>query len=108
MPGVYHGFGRENGLPGVGQIATVMGRYYAMDRDNRWDRTEKAYRAMVYGEGERAASAVEAVEESYKRCETDEFVRPTVIVDGSGQPRTTIREGDAIIFIISARTGPGS
>jgi len=83
---------------GVGQIATVMGRYYAMDRDNRWDRTEKAYRAMVYGEGERAASAVEAVEESYKRCETDEFVRPTVIVDGSGQPRTTIREGDAIIF----------
>lgn len=83
---------------GVGKIASVMGRYYAMDRDNRWERTERAYRAMVYGEGERAARAVAAVEESYKKGETDEFVQPSVIVDDCGQPRATIKDGDAIIF----------
>ena len=83
---------------GIGEIATVMGRYYAMDRDNRWERTERAYRAMVYGEGERAARAVAAVEESYKKGETDEFVQPSVIVDDCGQPRATIKDGDAIFL----------
>ena len=70
---------KENG---VGKIASVMGRYYAMDRDNRWERVEKAYAALVYGEGEKAANAEEAVENSYKNNVTDEFVLPTVCCDG--------------------------
>lgn len=78
---------------GRGKIATVMGRYYAMDRDNRWERVEKAYAAMVYGEGEHAATGVEAVELSYKNDVTDEFVLPTVI-DGAEQ----ISDGDSMIF----------
>ncbi|WP_422446170.1 2,3-bisphosphoglycerate-independent phosphoglycerate mutase [Thermoanaerobacterium sp. DL9XJH110] len=83
---------------GVGKIATVSGRYYAMDRDRRWDRTEKAYNAIVFGEGLTAKSAMEAVEKSYAREETDEFVTPTVIVDESGNPKATVEEGDSIIF----------
>ena len=82
---------------GVGRIATVAGRYYAMDRDKRWDRTEKAYAAMVYGEGEKAASAVEAVEGSYARGVTDEFVVPVVIME-NGRPVATVRPGDAVLF----------
>lgn len=82
---------------GVGRIATVAGRYYAMDRDKRWDRTEKAYAALVYGEGEQAASAVEAVENSYARGVTDEFVVPVVIME-NGRPVATVRPGDAVLF----------
>ncbi|MGN0461293.1 MAG: 2,3-bisphosphoglycerate-independent phosphoglycerate mutase [Ruminococcus sp.] len=78
---------------GVGKIATVMGRYYAMDRDNRWDRVEKAYSAMVYGEGEKAVSAPEAVQNSYDKDITDEFVLPTVIEGGD-----TIKENDSVVF----------
>ena len=78
---------------GVGKVATVMGRYYAMDRDNRWDRVEKAYSAMVYGKGNTAASGVEAMENSYKEEVTDEFVVPTVC-DGGAQ----IQENDSVIF----------
>ncbi|RQD75747.1 MAG: phosphoglycerate mutase (2,3-diphosphoglycerate-independent), partial [Candidatus Syntrophonatronum acetioxidans] len=63
---------------GLGEIATIGGRYYAMDRDNRWDRVEKAYRAFVYGEGEEAASSLHAVEKAYEKGLTDEFVNPTV------------------------------
>ncbi len=78
---------------GVGKIATVMGRYYAMDRDNRWDRVEKAYRAMVYGEGETAACGVCAVTSSYDKDITDEFVVPTVVdLDGK------IQENDSVVF----------
>ena len=76
-----------------GKIATVSGRYYAMDRDNRWDRVELAYNAIVHGQGEKATSACEAVQQSYDRDATDEFVLPTVI-DAAG----TIKEGDAVIF----------
>lgn len=83
---------------GVGQIATIQGRYYAMDRDRRWERTEKAYRAMVYGEGPRYRDAVEAVKESYEKSVFDEFVMPTVIVDEQDQPIATIEKDDAIIF----------
>lgn len=83
---------------GTGVIATVMGRYYAMDRDRRWERVEKAFRAIVYGEGEKASSALEAVERSYKNGVTDEFVIPTVIVDGEGRPLGTVKPGDVIIF----------
>jgi len=82
---------------GVGKIATVMGRYYAMDRDNRWDRIEKAYRAMVYGEGITAENPVVAVQDSYDKEIYDEFVIPTVILE-DGKPVATIKENDSIIF----------
>lgn len=82
---------------GVGEIASVMGRYYAMDRDNRWERVEKAYNAMVLGTGETAESAVTAVKESYNQEITDEFVVPTVITK-DGTPVATISEGDSVIF----------
>lgn len=83
---------------GVGQIATVSGRYYAMDRDNRWERVEKAYRAMTIGEGEHAVSAVLAVQQSYDNGQTDEFVLPTVLQTPQGQPVATIGCGDGVIF----------
>ena len=82
---------------GVGEVATVMGRYYAMDRDNRWERVEKAYRAMVYGEGEQAASGPEGIQNSYDKDTTDEFVLPTVVIK-DGAPVATIKDNDSIIF----------
>ena len=82
---------------GVGEVATVMGRYYVMDRDNRWDRVEKAYAAMVYGEGKKAACPICAVSDSYKEDVTDEFVVPTVI-EKDKAPVATIKDGDSIIF----------
>ncbi len=82
---------------GVGEIASVSGRYYAMDRDNRWDRVEKAYRALTLGEGEQAASGVEAVANSYANGVTDEFVLPTVVMK-DGKPTATVEDGDSIIF----------
>lgn len=83
---------------GVGKIATVMGRYWAMDRDNLWDRVQKAYDAMVLGKGQAtAASATFAVEQSYEQEETDEFVKPTVILD-NGMPARMIQEDDSVIF----------
>ncbi len=82
---------------GVGKIASVMGRYYAMDRDNRWDRVQKAYDAMALGFGETSESAVSAVEKSYNDDATDEFVIPTVITE-EGEPVATINENDSIIF----------
>ncbi|MCG8403074.1 MAG: 2,3-bisphosphoglycerate-independent phosphoglycerate mutase [Firmicutes bacterium] len=82
----------------TGQIATVMGRYYAMDRDNRWERSREAYYAMVDGQGYRAAGALEAVEQAYARGETDEFVKPTVVVDGAGAPVGRVRSGDGVVF----------
>ncbi|MFZ5597159.1 MAG: 2,3-bisphosphoglycerate-independent phosphoglycerate mutase [Bacillota bacterium] len=82
----------------TGRIATVSGRYYAMDRDRRWERTEMAYRALVGGRGLRAKSAEAAVKESYGRNETDEFVKPTVIEDGDGNPVAVVKDGDAIVF----------
>ena len=77
---------------GVGKIATVMGRYYAMDRDFAWDRVEKAYAAMVYGEGVEATDPVKAMEESYAKDVTDEFILPTV-VDKDGM----IKAGDSVV-----------
>lgn len=81
-----------------GRVATVMGRYYAMDRDKRWDRTRDAYYAMVQGDGFRVNSALEAVEQAYARGETDEFVKPSVVVDGRGEPVGRVQSGDSIIF----------
>ncbi len=78
---------------GVGKIATVIGRYYAMDRDNRWDRVEKAYAAMVYGEGNQNADPVDAAATSYVNDITDEFIVPTVCTEGA-----TIKTNDSVIF----------
>ncbi|MGI6316340.1 MAG: 2,3-bisphosphoglycerate-independent phosphoglycerate mutase [Christensenellales bacterium] len=82
---------------GIGEIATVTGRYYAMDRDKRWERVEKAYDAIACGNGNMAFSAVEAMENSYASGVTDEFVAPTVIVK-DGKPLTMVQEGDSIVF----------
>lgn len=83
---------------GVGRIATVQGRYYAMDRDKRWERVEKSYRSMVYGEGPQHTDPIQAVKASYEESVVDEFVLPTVIVDNNGQPLTEVASGDSIIF----------
>lgn len=83
---------------GVGQIATVQGRYYAMDRDKRWDRVEKSYRAMVYGEGPKHTNPVEAIEESYAQSVYDEFVLPSVMVDENEQPVGLVESEDSVIF----------
>ncbi|WP_297132002.1 2,3-bisphosphoglycerate-independent phosphoglycerate mutase [Terrisporobacter sp.] len=82
---------------GCGEFASVSGRYYAMDRDKRWERVEKAYKAMVEGEGETASSASEAVESSYQKGSNDEFVLPTVITKDNA-PVGKISEGDSVIF----------
>lgn len=81
----------------VGSIATVSGRYFAMDRDNRWERVKLAYDAMVNGVGEKANNAITAIEKSYEENVTDEFIKPTVIVDGQGNPVAAIKDGDAAI-----------
>lgn len=83
---------------GIGKVATVQGRYYAMDRDKRWDRVEKSYRAMVYGEGPQHHHPVEAIAESYEQSVYDEFVLPTVIVDSDGNPNGLVESNDAVIF----------
>lgn len=78
---------------GVGRIATISGRYYAMDRDNRWERVEKAYSAIVYGEGVQETDPVQAVQNSYDNGVTDEFMLPAVIAGGD-----TVKAGDSVIF----------
>ncbi|SDW46687.1 phosphoglycerate mutase [Marininema mesophilum] len=83
---------------GVGKIASLEGRYYAMDRDNRWDRVEKAYRAMVVGDGPTAEDPVQAVEDSYKKEVYDEFILPTVILGEDKNPVSTIESNDALVF----------
>ncbi len=81
-----------------GYVATICGRYYAMDRDQRWDRVERAYRAYAGGEGFKASGPVEALEAAYARGESDEFVKPAIIVDQEGKPLTTVRSEDSMIF----------
>lgn len=88
---------REIRRVGIGRIATVIGRYYAMDRDNRWERVERAYNAIVRGEGTLRRSAAEAIDASYRAQITDEFVEPAVIAP-DGVPVGTLRDGDAFIF----------
>src|SRR5579862_9905970 len=84
---------------GIGKIASVSGRYYAMDRDRRWEREDKAFQAMVNGQGEggRYTDAVQGVKDSYNRDVTDEFIVPFVVTDGRGEPVATIRDGDVCI-----------
>ena len=82
---------------GVGKIATISGRYYAMDRDNRWERVEKAYNAIVLGEGKKVTNAMEAITASYAEEVFDEFVIPTV-VEENGTAVATVKENDSVIF----------
>jgi 2,3-bisphosphoglycerate-independent phosphoglycerate mutase len=81
----------------VGKIASVSGRYYAMDRDKRWERIKLAYDALVNGTGEKATDAVAAIENSYNKNITDEFIKPTVIIAEDQQPLATIKEGDVAL-----------
>ncbi|MGI6361222.1 MAG: 2,3-bisphosphoglycerate-independent phosphoglycerate mutase [Bacillota bacterium] len=83
---------------GIGEIATVMGRFYAMDRDNRWERVQRAYQTLVYGEGKKYATAAAAVKASYAVEVTDEFIEPAVIVDDEGLFKGAVKSGDAVIF----------
>ena len=83
---------------GCGRIASVIGRYYAMDRDKRWERTERAYKLLVNAEGERVIDPVEAIKRSYERGVTDEFVEPIVVERETGEPVATIEDGDVVIF----------
>ena len=86
----------------TGKIATVSGRYYAMDRDKRWERIKLAYDALVNGIGEKATDAMAAIENSYHNNVTDEFIKPTVIADEAQQPIGSIENGDVAIVLISA------
>ena len=83
---------------GVGKIATVMGRFYAMDRDSRWDRVQKAYECMRFGKGLKAADAAEAVAQSYEKEVTDEFIEPTSIVNSDSEPIAIVEDNDGVIF----------
>ena len=83
---------------GVGKVASLSGRYYAMDRDNNWDRVKMAYDSLVAGEGVKATDAVQAMEDSYANDKTDEFVLPTVITDENGNPLSLVKNGDSVIF----------
>lgn len=87
---------QEIGGPHAAQVATVSGRYYAMDRDNRWDRTGMTYFAMTRAEGQHANSAIEAIQQSYAKKVTDEFILPTVVME-DGHPVAVVKEGDALI-----------
>ncbi len=89
---------QKMGEYGIGRVASVIGRYYAMDRDMRWERTELAYRLLRYGEGRARRDPVDAIRESYGEGVTDEFVKPIVIADDSDKPAGTIRNGDSVIF----------
>ncbi len=83
---------------GIGEIATLSGRYYSMDRDKRWERVERSYRAMVYGEGPAYSDPIECVEDSYENGIHDEFVLPSVMTKPDGTPIQTINDKDAVIF----------
>ena len=83
---------------GCGRIASIVGRYYAMDRDKRWERTQRAYDLLVKGKGKPTSDPVAAIRQSYQQGITDEFVEPIVIVGDNGDPVATIKDGDAVIF----------
>jgi 2,3-bisphosphoglycerate-independent phosphoglycerate mutase len=89
---------KKAGEIGVGKVATVMGRFYAMDRDSRWERVQRAYECMVVGKGLKAASAADAVAKSYEKEVTDEFIEPTCVVNSESEPVAIIKDGDGVIF----------
>ncbi|AUC13760.1 phosphoglycerate mutase (2,3-diphosphoglycerate-independent) [Tenacibaculum sp. SZ-18] len=80
------------------ELASITGRYYAMDRDNRWERIALAYNALVHGEGKKTTNAIESIENSYAENVTDEFIKPIIMVDDENQPKATIKEDDVVIF----------
>ena len=89
----------EIGEKGVGRIASIVGRYYAMDRDTNWDRTRRAYDLLTLGEGHREADPLAAVDNAYARGDpTDYYVEPIVLVDGEGRPVSTVEDGDSVVF----------
>ncbi len=90
----------------TGQIASIVGRYYAMDRDKRWERVKLAYDAMVHGTGEKTTDIIRAVEQSYATGVTDEFIKPIIAVDASDQPIATIQNGD-VVLCFNFRTDRG-
>ena len=81
-----------------GELATVTGRYYAMDRDNRWERVSEAYHGVVNGIGSKTTDAITTIKNNYEEGLTDEFHKPIIVTNGDGSPKTTIKEGDAVIF----------
>jgi len=83
---------------GVGRVASVVGRYYAMDRDNRWERTKRAYDMLAQGEGKKFTDPLEGIEASYRAGVTDEFIEPIVVAHEGGEPVATVRDGDSVIF----------
>ena len=83
---------------GVGKVASMSGRYYAMDRDNNWDRIQTAYDSLVLGEGVKDTDCIAAMQKSYDAGVTDEFVLPTVIVDADGKPVSVVKPNDSVIF----------
>ena len=83
---------------GIGRVGSVSGRYYAMDRDKRWERVERAFRAIVTGEGRKSADPVAAIRESYTKGVTDEFIEPVVIVNDANEPTGLLRDEDAVLF----------
>jgi 2,3-bisphosphoglycerate-independent phosphoglycerate mutase len=89
---------KRAGQLGIGRIASVSGRFYAMDRDSRWDRVQQAYECLRLGKGVKVSSAAEAINKSYGDGVTDEFIRPTCIVDDENQPVATIDNGDGVVF----------
>ncbi|MHC4623598.1 MAG: 2,3-bisphosphoglycerate-independent phosphoglycerate mutase [Planctomycetota bacterium] len=89
---------KNAGQIGVGRIASVMGRFYAMDRDSRWDRVQKAYECIRTGKGVKARTAAEAVAKSYEQGVTDEFIQPTCIVTEQNEPVARVEDGDGVIF----------
>ncbi len=88
---------QESMAKSTGKIASIIGRYFAMDRDNRWERVKLAYDVMVHGEGTHSTDAVNAIEESYAAGVTDEFIKPVVMVDSNDKPLATIEKGDVVI-----------
>ncbi|AZJ34056.1 2,3-bisphosphoglycerate-independent phosphoglycerate mutase [Tenacibaculum singaporense] len=82
----------------TGELATITGRYYAMDRDNRWERVQLAYEALVNGKGTFSSDAPASIQQSYDSGVTDEFIKPIIMVDENNQPKTTIKEDDVVIF----------
>lgn len=82
----------------VGKLASITGRYYAMDRDNRWERTQMAYDAIVHGKGQWTNNPTEAIQQSYDQQVTDEFIKPIIVSDTEGQPTATLQEGDVVLF----------
>ena len=82
----------------TGTLASITGRYYAMDRDNRWERIQTAYDALVHGSGTKSTNATESIQQSYEADVTDEFIKPVIMVDQNEQPKATIQEDDVVIF----------